>query len=924
MYSATNLYTPLLYFADSHFMKHNVFIIWLMLTPIHGLLAQKGGINFFEKEIRPILIEHCYECHSSGKKVRGGLLLDSRAGIEAGGDSGRVITPGDPEASRLVNAIRYKNRDLQMPPKNKLSAGAILKLEEWIRMGAPDPRDKPSTKISTQRGMSVEEGRTFWSFQPVARPTIPKLESSFIRSPIDAFVLNLLSGSNLSPAPEADKRTLIRRATQNLTGLPPTHEEVKAFLNDDCPNAYQKLIERLLASPQYGVHWGRHWLDVARYADSNGLDENLGFGNAWRYRDYVVNAFNSDKPYDKFLIEQIAGDLIEHASQESMTATCFLQLGPKVLAEPDIKKLEMDVIDEQLDTLGKTFLGMTFGCARCHDHKFDPILQTDYYSLAAIFKSTTTLEEVKPGARKQWYEHPIGTDEENERIGLIDEKIKELKSAASTYKSKEIVRLRGVARSNATEYLVACLDFEPGASLRHVESIAKPRGLHTRILHHCRMHLNYNRDQPFFADWHRFAKAGDKEGLRSHYSTLLKETQDAFKAARKKDPKTKKLEDARLESARAALYNNAGFLAVPNVDTFAFDAKTLTEYRRLQEVAREFETSAPDKAGLMGVSEGEIVDTLPVLIRGNHNSPGKEVRRGFPLVMRSSEKPTLFSIKTSGRLELARWMASPEHPLTARVMVNRIWAWHFGRGLVTDTENFGVRSERPSNPELLDWLAAEFVKSGWSIKAMHRLILNSSTWRMDSRHPDQAMHFRADPENRLHWKQNLRRLQAEQIRDSILAVSGQLDQTLGGKTLPLRNRQMVFNHTSKDRTKYNSLRRAAYLPVIRNNLYPLFEQFDFPDPTIPTGTRNETVIAPQALILLNDPLVMDSAEALAKQVSKLGSRENGIHQAWMACFQRMPQDTELEGSLVFLKNNNDAWALLCQTLLASNEFMYVR
>ena len=297
--------------------------------------------------------------------------MDSRAGIEAGGDSGRVITPGDPEASRLVNAIRYKNRDLQMPPKNKLSAGAILKLEEWIRMGAPDPRDKPSTKLSTQRGMSVEEGRTFWSFQPVAQPTIPKLESSFIRSPIDAFVLNLLLKSNLSPAPEADKRTLIRRVTQNLTGLPPTHEEVKrsSMMTAPTPIKNDRKITRI---PSIWGALGRHWLDVARYADSNGLDENLGFGNAWRYRDYVVNAFNSDKPYDKFLIEQIAGDLIEHASQESMTATCFLQLGPKVLAEPDIKKLEMDVIDEQLDTLGKTFLGMTFGCARCHDHKFDP------------------------------------------------------------------------------------------------------------------------------------------------------------------------------------------------------------------------------------------------------------------------------------------------------------------------------------------------------------------------------------------------------------------------------------------------------------------------------------------------------------------------------------------------------------------------
>ena len=894
------------------------------LSILSPALSEEGGIHFFEKEIRPILIEHCYECHSAGVRVKGGLLLDSRQGIDAGGDSGQVILAGDPEASRLVEAIRYRNRDLQMPPKNPLQPEAVAKLVKWIEMGAPDPRERPVTTVSNLRGMSVEEGRRFWSFRPVSRPPVPEVDSPFVQTPIDAFVLARLRKNQLSPAPKADKLTLIRRLTQNLTGLPPTPDEVDAFLANESQEADDDLVERLLASPQYGVHWGRHWLDVARYADSNGLDENLGFGNAWRYRDYVVNAFNGDKPYDRFLIEQIAGDLLPDANHESMTATGFLQLGPKVLAEPDVEKLRMDVIDEQLDTLGKAFLGMTFGCARCHDHKFDPILQTDYYSLAAIFKSTATFADENFGSIKYWYEHPIGTEEENERIAAIDKELKALKSAASSFRSKAIVRLRGQARSKATAYLVACLEFEPGASLREVEAVAGPLGLHPRVLHHCRMHLNFHRKDPFFADWHRFAEAGDTKGLREHYSEVLAEAQAAFAAARKKDPKAKALPDARLEAARAALYNHSGFLAVPTVDAFAFDTETLAEYHRLLTVAREFETSAPDKPAMMGVTEGEVTDAFPVFIRGNHKAPGKKVRRGFPQVLRRPDKPAVFSAESSGRLELAQWMASPKHSLTARVMANRIWAWHFGRGLVTDTENFGVRGERPSNPELLDWLAAEFVESGWSVKAMHRLILRSSTWQMASHHPDEAAHARTDPENRLHWKQNLRRLQAEQIRDSILAVSGRLDPSLGGKTLPLRNRQFVFNHTSEDHTTYHSLRRAIYLPVIRNNLYPLFEQFDFPDPTMPTGTRSETVIAPQALVLMNDPLILDSAEALAKKVSNSTNREDGIRKAWRACFHREPRYAELKSGRDFLSRNADAWPLLCQTLFASNEFLYLK
>ncbi|MEM7479106.1 MAG: DUF1553 domain-containing protein, partial [Planctomycetota bacterium] len=397
----------------------------------------------------------------------------------------------------------------------------------------------------------------------------------------------------------------------------------------------------------------------------------------------------------------------------------------------------------------------------------------------------------------------------------------------------------------------------------------------------------------------------------------------------------KELEDPQLEEVRLALKDHAGFLAVPTVESSAFDPDTLKSYYKLLDAARTFESNAPDETALMCVGEAETLQEMPILIRGNPGSPGKLVARNVPLVMRTEGSPLEFAESTSGRLELAQWMASEKNTLTARVMVNRIWTWHFGQGLVPSTENFGVRGDKPSHPKLLDWLAYYFIESGWSIKEMHRLILDSSTWQMDSRHPDYLKYQSIDSENRLCWKQNLRRLQAEQIRDSILLVAGRLDREMGGKTLPLRNRQFVFNHTSEDHTTYESLRRAVYLPVIRNNLYTLFEQFDFPDPALPTGQRAETIIAPQALVLMNDPIVLDSAERLAENMldelaSGSGAELKILNQIYLRCLSREPTQTEAERSLSFVEQQTEtggrqrAWMLLCQALLVSSEFLYLR
>ncbi len=913
------------------------FFVGLVFQPAmssHAMAAEVDAvtgaeIEFFEKQIRPILVEHCYECHA-GDEINGGLQLDSRDRIRRGGDTGPAIVAGDLEKSLLIEAVRYENRELQMPPQNRLTPAQVLALEKWVSNGASDPRDsapQAAESIGIQpTGMSIEDGRRFWSFEPVIEPTVPKvLDATWVRTPIDTFVLETLEDKGLTPAPPADRRTLIRRVTLDLIGVPPTSEQIEEFVEDESVEAYDELVERLLASPQYGVRWGRHWLDVARYADSNGLDENLAFGNAWRYRDYVMDAFNADKPFDQFVIEQIAGDLIPDANEATKTATGFLVLGAKVLAEPDREKLEMDTIDEQLDSTGKAFLGMTFGCVRCHDHKFDPIKQTDYYALAAIFKSTRTFADSNTGAIKHWNEHVFASEDELAAMKDVDEKIAKLNSEASTFKSQAIAKLREQARSLATEYLIAATRVELDMPLSQIAEVAAPLGLHPRILHHCRRHLHFHADDPFFEPWHAFAQQHDGEAVDSHYRPLFE------RAATKPDPANAD-EDERVKLARSAMNDLSGFLTVPAKPEFAFDPETLAEYDRLMEVARLHESAAPDVVSAMGVVDGEISTQLPIHIRGSHLNLGDRVSRDVPKVMRVHGE-TLFGDHQSGRMEFARWMVDPKHPLTARVYVNRVWRWHFGQGIVKSTENFGVLGDRPSHPELLDWLASYFVKSGWSTKSLHRLILSSSSYQMMSSHPNSEHNMRLDPENRWLWKFQLQRLEAEQIRDSILAVSDRLNLSLRGKTVPLRNRQFVFNHTSVDHTKYDSLRRAAYLPVIRNNLYSVFEQFDFPDPTMPTGHRNSTVVAPQALLMMNADWIMDSAEQIAKRLLRESlSDDSRVESAYRQVLGRRPTQSESSRVLEFIdatpaddaQRCEQAWALFCHSLLASNEFMYVR
>ena len=889
---------------------------------------------FFEKHIRPLLIENCYECHSAESgKSKGGLVLDHRDGLLHGGDSGASLKPGDVDASLLIQAVRYETEDMEMPPDGRLTDHEISLLEQWVAAGAPDPRTPPKASATAPRtAMTIEAGRRHWSFMPIAGVRPPDNEAPH---PVDAFILEALKLKNLSPAPPADPRTFIRRVSYNLTGLPPTPQEVTDFEAEfrlQPQSAIPNLIDRLLATPQYGERWGRHWLDVARYADSNGLDENLALGTAWRYRDYVVRAFNNDLPFNRFIIEQLAGDLlparnVEIRSQQR-TATAFLNLGAKVLAEADKEKLTMDIIDEQIDTTGRAFLGMTMGCARCHDHKFDPITQPDYYAMAAIFKSTRSLNGTKRGAISQWYESPLGSLEDFGEVIAQEKQLEEKKAELKKEENTAMRDLREAAQAKAIDYLIAALELPPTPTPADAKQVAEKHSLAWPILLNCRIYLANQSQEPFFVTWANATESKDVDSLRRHYAPL-------FTAAT--EPTTEdEGEDVTL--ARKLITEAKGLLALPADYLPLVPKKTADQILRLKDEAELLEASLPDQPTVISVTEAdEVVQRLPIHIRGSHLNLGDEVERAFPVVMRTAaDHPRPLPPDQSGRLELARWIASPEHPLTARVIVNRVWQWHFGTGLVSTPDNFGILGDKPSHPELLDWLARWFTDNNWSLKALHRLILTSSTYRQSSVAFNKAQSL-ADPENRLLGSFPTRRLEAEEIRDSVHLLAGTLDLAVGGKTVPRRNRQFLFNHTSKDSTNYDSPRRALYLPIIRNNLYDLFQQFDHPDPASSTGKRQTSIVSPQALLLMNSEMIQDAAAAFANRLNGTTDPER-LRFAYQCIFGRDPSTAEVTRDLDFLTLADSrlassatpdsqpptAWSLLCHALLLSNEFIWLR
>ena len=1068
-----------------------------LVLPPRSAAAQ--DTEFFEKKIRPVLVEYCFECHS-GDEHESQLRVDSLAALLVGGERGPAIVPGKPNEGTFLPAVRHDDT-LQMPPNKKLPQAVIADLTRWVQEGAVWPNAEPvqvaPRPVATER-LPTEEDRLFWAFQPPRSVTVPRVAdpAGWAQTPIDQFVLQQLEAAQLAPNAIADKRTLIRRATLALVGIPPTPDEVNAFLTDDSPQAFERVVDRLLTSPHYGERWGRHWLDVARYGDSNGLDENLAYGNAWRYRDYVIDAFNADLPYDEFLREQIAGDLLPPSPEPSVqlrrvVATGFLSLGAKMLAEDDPVKMEMDIIDEQLDTLGKAVMGLTLGCARCHDHKFDPISAHDYYALAGIFKSSKTMDNF--GVVARWQERPIAVPEivaerdrlmataaalqaditqrvktESERVTTqastqlaayllaadrqlrIDESLKNAQPIANDDARRSAPEcvlleaenyLRGNVLKDTTNYGIGIgvlvnrgelpnfteYDIEIKQAgryqvdLRYAAAASRPTiilidGQPIQLNAAGQVTGNWTPEsQKWFVEAITEITAGkhmvrlENAGAFPHIDKLcLAPSTDAGEAPASAggvpSPELQPLIVARwvkfLMAQREVVdgpfslwgqLQSQGTLEGLSGDSSPFRAKLLAEPRPTtrEELAQRYQelavpTDAPDAAPLQSVlstpegpfSLGEEAETafsmtvaaelktlrdqkaalekatpalseamsitegkpqnLRIHLRGSHTTLGDEVGRRMPRVFALGSDPPIAE-SASGRLQLAEWLTRPGHPLTARVLVNRVWQAHFGEGLVRSPDNFGKLGEAPTHPELLDWLANDFVQNGWSIKALHRQILHSAVWQQSTSWNEAAAEI--DPENRLLWRMNRRRLEAEAIRDSLLAIGGDLDLTMGGNLLPTENRKYVTSTTNVNVEIYNVPRRTIYLPIVRSAIFDYLTAFDFGDPSAMSGQRDRTTVAPQALFLMNSKLVAQESESLARTLlAQPGDDSGRITAAFERFYSRPPAESETASSLEFIaayeKSLSDrstasdqlrsmAWKAFCRALMSTNEFLYV-
>ena len=937
-------------------------------------LPDDAGIDFFEKRIRPVLAEHCYECHAAGKKRQGGLLLDTRAGIRRGGDSGEAVVPGKPADSLLLSALQYDS--FEMPPKGRLPKQVIADFEKWIRLGAPDPREGGTESGEQSIEEMLSRGREFWSFQPIRRPELPKVKSTtWPAGAIDHFVLARLEQASLSPAAPAAKAELLRRVYFDLIGLPPTPDQIDAFLRNDDPQALAQVVDELLDSPQFGERWGRHWLDVVRYAESSGGGRTRVFDVAWRYRDYVVDSFNSGKAFDRFIREQLAGDLLGADSldeqQANLTATSLLSIGPINYELQDKNLLDMEVVDEQLDVINKAFLGMTIGCARCHDHKFDPIPLRDYYALAGIFTSTKTLNHanvsnpvmrdlpVDAETQQLMDEYAAKADPIQKQIAELNDRLKKLGGAATN--SRDRVPLNTLAGIVADEtkaeftgswksstsikgFVGDSYHFadQPDAAATFEVEAPKPGKYEVRLSYTASSNRASNvpvtlwRPDGEGAATINMRQAPPIEGHFISLGTLdLKDTLRVTLSCRDVDGVVI-ADSVQILSAAADGESVSSFLTVPrpaDKEKEAEKKKQLAavnaELKQLSAKLKRLEKQAPPaSATVMSVEEGASPADCQICIRGNVHNRGPEVPRGFLSIM-TGGKPAEISEGASGRLEFADWIASSENTLTARVMANRVWYWLMGDGIVRSVDNFGTTGELPSHPKLIDWLASEFVANDWSVRHLIRQIVLSKTYQLASQSDPDAL--RIDPENRLLAYAPRRRLDAECIRDAILAVSGQLDLTPGGSTIrPGTKSEFGYQFNSED---FDGRRRSVYVPVFRNTLLDLFEVFDFADPNLPMGRRAVSTLPTQGLYFLNSPWVYQQSGFAAERLlqrTELSDAER-IDHAHQLFLGRQPTPTERSLAEELLSEagsdpaaRTKAWMLICQSLFASLDFRYLR
>jgi len=884
-------------------------------------------IQFFESKIRPILSANCYKCHSVEQgKAKGKLTLDTREGTLKGGENGAIIVPGDPAKSKLIVAVGYGDADLQMPPKGeKLGEKEIADLTAWVKMGAPDPR------VASAGGPKLtglnDKARAHWAYQPVKNPAVPEVQNNaWPRTPIDNFVLAKLEENGMKPSPQAAKETLLRRATFDLIGLAPTPEEIRAFVNDQSPNAFEKVVDRLLASPHYGERWGRFWLDSARYSDTSGSEKNNNkedyrYAYAWTYRDYVINAFNQDKPYDEFLKEQIAADKLPGADKDPsrLAALGFLTVG-KRFQNPN------DTIDERIDTLSKATMALTVACARCHDHKFDPIPTADYYSLHGIFAST-----IEPADKPLIGAPPGGPDYQDylAKLHKIEQRNRETYFNYVETKSAEF-------RAKAGTYLLTSVFYRKNnqeAIKQRNELIAKNK-LDRDLYQNLRI---VRKDNDLFAPLLRFSELGEDRFTEQQVRNVLRQIESGkilrwqlnpLVVAAFKDVEPESIHSmqdvadvygklfASIDGKAREYFRACRTATEPKIDGWdphlvelincpaAAEPACVLDTEHLKLAAADLpqqnnkayqrfdfaeinelqltHPGAPARA--MVVADSPSPRNSPIFIRGEAQNRGPIVPHRFLEILSGPNRQPFKG--GSGRLDLAEAIASKSNPLTARVMINRIWMHHFGEGFVRTVDDLGVQSEPPSHPELIDYLATRFMNDGWSIKRMHKLIMMSAAYQQSS--DTNTAYAQKDPANRLLWRANLRRLDFEAVRDAMLQFTGKLDPTIGGKPVNLTDEPY-------------SNRRSVYGYIDRGNVPELMQQFDFADPDMANSKRTTTIVPQQALFFMNSPMSVDVARKVTSRPEFLSARDDAgrVRAIYQVLFQRNPRPEEIRAAADF-------------------------
>ena len=938
---------------------------WLWLLTTASTFAQDAppatpqDVEFFETKVRPLLVEHCHKCHGAGKQ-EGGLRLDSRGAVLKGGDSGAVVLPGQVDDSDLLAAIAYDG-PLKMPPAGPLPADAQGILVEWVRRGAPWGHET----TQTARQSLSEIRQSHWAFRPLGPPPIPPLDhlppghAAWARTDLDRFVLARLHEAGLSPSPAADRRTLYRRASFDLVGLPPDPARLQAFEADPRPTpaAFADVVDELLASPHYGERWGRYWLDLARYADNKGyvFFEEQTYPWGYTYRDWVIRSLNEDLPYDQFVVAQLAGDQLPPPERDRhLAALGFITIGGHFVNNVH------DIFDDRIDVVSRGLLGLTTTCARCHDHKFDPISQADYYALYGVFRSSTEPAVLPrlPG--------PIPEREEFEQFEQ-ELAVRQSRLNAFLKERQEIVFRSG--RERFAEYVLAAHATRDAPSTEDFMLLIPEGDLHPTVLQRYWLHLQKTRrnNDRVWRAWHALATlpetefgtravdvlaslrggvadGGTADSLPAHplvvaalaeppvgtlaeaanrLGGLLKSIDGKWQQLVQENPAQPPvaLPDPLEEELRLVLYGADAPANMPlttgwGVLTLLPDRNSQGQYQKVLKELEEWMIRAPGAPARAMILQDEPQPYNPrIFLRGNPNRAADSVPRRFLEVLSESGQPFA---QGSGRLELARAIASPANPLTPRVMVNRVWQHHFGAGLVRTPSDFGVRSEPPTHPELLDWLAARFVAQGWSLKQLHRLMMNSAVYQQSATATPVA--GGADPqtvdsENRLLWRMNRRRLDFESLRDGLLWSSGTLDRTVGGPSIPLLG---------------GPPRRTVYGFIDRLSLPGLLRTFDFPSPDSSSGARDNTTVAPQALFLMNGPFAQQSARQLATlpEITAATTLEGRVQALIRKLFARVPTEEELAIAREFLGSDlaaitPETWGIYAHALLLTNEFVFV-